>query len=110
MGLLNQAQQSSPQEQQQQSPQQPPQDQPQNNQQEMYERLASTVLGYVYSEQGAQMVLEGLHMKEADIIQNAGNVTAKIIMRLIISVRSSGGANTGENDASNWNGAIYCCA
>jgi len=112
MGLLDKAQQPSAQQQQQQPPQQgqpqgqqqrPPQqaNQPQQggqsqqggkDQQEVYERIATMALDYVYSDQGSQMVLDGLRMKNGDMVKNAGNVVAKIITRLIIAARTAGGS------------------
>jgi hypothetical protein len=78
-----------------QSPSQPEQQLPEQNtnpQQEIYERIAEMALGYVYSEAGADMVLEGLRLEQGDIVKNAGNIVAKILMRLIITARTSGGA------------------
>ena len=112
MGLLDKAQQPNAQQQQQQPPQQgrpqeqqqrPPQqaNQPQQggqsqqggkDQQEVYERIATMALDYVYSDQGSQMVLDGLRMKNGDMVKNAGNVVAKIITRLIIAARTAGGS------------------
>jgi hypothetical protein len=100
MGLIYKARQQQPQapqnpQQQTQPPQQaPPQEgqQPQIDQQEIYERIAEMALGYVNSEAGADMVMEGLRLEHGDIIKNAGNIVAKILMRLIITARTSGGA------------------
>jgi len=93
MGLLESAQQTQ-QQPEQNTPQAQPaqQSKPEQGQQEMYERLASMALQYVYSEKGAAMVQEGLHLEHADIVQNAANIVSKILMRLIISVRTQGGA------------------
>lgn len=84
---------------QQNANQQTPNQQPQSGQpkqemdpQERYERVATMALNYVYSEQGVQMVSEGLRAGGGDITQNAGNVVAQILMRLIVSVRTSGGS------------------
>lgn len=87
MGLLDQAQPQQPATQQQDNP-----PQSKDGQQSIYERIASMALNYVYSEQGANMVLEGLRLEHGDIVKNAGNIVAKILMRLIITARTSGGA------------------
>lgn len=96
MGLLDKAQVQPPQNPsslQQTSPSQN-QQQPANNQQDIYERVAEMALGYVYSEAGAEMVLDGLRLEQGEIVKNAGNIVAKILMRLIITARTSGGAIT----------------
>ncbi|WP_271270481.1 hypothetical protein [Aliamphritea hakodatensis] len=90
-GLLNQARQPQPGV----SGGQPPVQESQGRQpddQAMYERLVNTALEFIYSDVGTDMVLEGLQLSGADFVQNAGNVIAKVLMRLIISVRTSGSA------------------
>lgn len=90
-GLLNQARKPQP----GMTGEQPPTQEPQGGQsddQAMYERLVNTALEFVYSDAGTDMVLEGLQLGGAEFVQNAGNVIAKVLMRLIISVRTSGSA------------------
>ena len=62
------------------------------DQQEIYDRIATMAINYVSSEQGLQMVSEGLKQGDGDITKNAGNIVAQILMRLIIAARTAGGS------------------
>lgn len=72
-----------------QQPEQAPADTKQKGQQ-MYKQLVEMVLSYVYSEQGTQMIKQGLQLEGAEFTQNAGNVMAKLMMRLMISMATAG--------------------
>lgn len=96
MGLLDKAQPTPQQAPDQQSlaQQEGQKSQPgkQLDHQEIYDRIATMAINYVSSEQGLQMVSEGLKQGDGDIIKNAGNIVAQILMRLIIAARTAGGS------------------
>lgn len=79
------------QEQPQQAPQQPHQGgNEQQNGQQIYKKIVEMALGFAYSEQGTEMIRQGLQLEGAKFVQNAGNVMAKIMMRLMISSSTAG--------------------
>lgn len=82
-GLLKQAQ---------QEPQQAEQPQQGNAQaeQQVYTKIVEMALTFVYSEDGREMVREGLELGGAEIVQNIGNTVAKVLMRLVISANTAG--------------------
>lgn len=58
--------------------------------QQIYKKIVEMALGFAYSEQGTAMIKQGLELQGGDFTQNAGNVMAKLMMRIIISASTAG--------------------
>lgn len=86
-GLLQQEQPQQAQQAQQQGQQ--PGDMQQKGQQ-VYKKIVEMALGFAYSEQGTAMIKQGLELQGGDFTKNAGNVMAKLMMRIMISASTAG--------------------
>jgi len=86
MALLNQPTQQAPQP-QEGAPTQEGQQPSQQSQQQVYTKLVTMMLEYLYSEQGVDMVMQGAQMPGKPF-QNVGIMVARLLQRLFITAKT----------------------